>query len=148
MANITENKSISIAIVVVTIIGIIAFLFFMVCGIGVFWHYVRFSQVSWYLKVVAVVVVVYFLRYSLSTAMIVGALDAIFDFRKLKKSPQPIVDTGAEALEWERQQMAKNSEYAELKTEAETEIEETDDAESSGNADTDSDKDSDIREEN
>lgn len=84
-----------------------AVLFFMACGIGVFWHYLRFSQVSLFLKIVAVGVVIYFLQYGLGAALIIGALDALFDFRKLKKPLQPIADTGAAAVEWEKQEEGK-----------------------------------------
>lgn len=90
-------------------IAVCSVLFFMVCGISIFWHYLRFSQVSWLLKVVAVVVVIYFLSYGLGAAMLTGALDAIFDFRKLKKQGEgvPAVSAGEAAVAWEQAEFEK-----------------------------------------
>lgn len=111
-------------------ITVCSVLFFMICGIGVFWHYLRFSQVSWFLKVVAVVLVIYFLSYSLIAAMLVGALDTIFDFRKLKKQgpAAPVVSEGEAAVAWEKAAFEKAAQektpQAETVTAAAKEIEE------------------------
>lgn len=90
-------------------IAVCSVLFFMACGISIGWYCLRFSRVSWFLKVVAVVVVVYFLSYGLGAAMLTGALDSIFDFRKLRKQggAVPAVSAGEAAVAWERTELEK-----------------------------------------
>ncbi len=91
-------------------IAVCSVLFFVACGISVGWYCFRFSRVSWFLKVVAVVVVVYFLSYGLGAAMLIGALDAIFDFRKLRKQGDAALagSAGEAAVAWEKAELEKS----------------------------------------
>ena len=88
------------------VIAVSVVLFFL-CGLSLLWYYIRHSQVSVWLKIAVVIFMLCISSLSVSAAIVLGMLDGIFDFRKLKKPPQPIADTGAAAVEWEKQEEGK-----------------------------------------
>ncbi|MCI8336244.1 MAG: DUF2232 domain-containing protein [Peptococcaceae bacterium] len=95
---------------------------FFICGLSLFWHYIRHSQVSVWLKIAVVIFMICISSLSVSAAIVLGMLDGIFDFRKLKKQgpAAPVVSEGEAAVAWEKAAFEKAAQEKTSEDEAAT----------------------------